>query len=262
MKIIIKTAVLACLVFASCTSEKKDATPTVETQITTEKPLLAEAITHSETFITKSLYVNAVSGLSLRESTNLKSKKILTLPYGAQVKYLSTPAHTSMTIESIPGNMVEVAYQGATGFVFNGFLSDLSPPLQDEAIEAYAKRISTDNAPVIVTKKANEKGVAFGQTTVIQLPAKGWNEAYTISKRLFDLPKSISLDLSAPSAPIVIQNANKRTKTLVDEIEVVHTTNNEIDKIIYTYTLKTYGRTITIMKGNQGFTVTEIEVSQ
>ncbi|MFT5750516.1 MAG: hypothetical protein ACI828_000141 [Flavobacteriales bacterium] len=262
MKIIIKTAMLACLIFASCTSEKKEASRTLETQTITEKPLLAQAQTLSETFITKSLYVNAPSGLSLRESTNLKSKKILTLPYGAQVKHLSAPAHTSMTIEGISGNMIEVAYQGATGFVFNGFLSDLAPPFQDEAIEAYAKRISIENAPVTVTKKTNEKGAAFGQTTVILLPAKGWNEAYAISKRLFDLPKSLSLDLSGLSGPMVIENANKRIKTLIDEIAVVHNTHNEIDKIVYTYSLKTYGRTITIMKDRQGFTVTEIEVSK
>ena len=262
MKIIIKTAALACLIFASCTSEKKEATPTSEKETITEKPLLAQMETSTENFIATSFYVNAASGLSLREGTNLKSKKILTLPYGAQVEHLSSPAHTSMTIEGISGNMVEVYYQGATGFVFNGFLSDLPPPLEDEAIEAYAKRISRDEAPVTVTKKANEKGAAYGQSTVIQLPAKGWNEAYAVSKRLFNLPKSLLLDLSKPSSPMIVQNGNKRTKTLVDEIAIVHNANNEIDKVVYTYTLKTYGRTITIIKNSQGFKVTEVETSK
>lgn len=261
MKIIIKTVALACLVFASCTSEKKENTPTAENSNITEKPLLAQVEATSKNFAPTYFYVNAASGLSLRTSTNLKSKKILTLPYGSQVKHLSDPAHTSMTIEGISGNMVEVEYQGATGFVFNGYLSDLAPPLQDEAIEAYAKRISTAKAPITVTKEANDKGAAYGQSTTILLPAKGWNEAYAITKRLFDLPKSLHLNLSKPSKTGVIQNENKRAKTLIDEIAVVHNTANEIDKIVYTYSLKSYGRTITIIKEAQGFKVTEVEIS-
>lgn len=262
MKIIIKTLALACVIFASCTQDKKETTPTVENATTNEKPLLAHVETTKEIFTPSYFYVNAASGLSLRESTNLKSKKILTLPYGAQVKHLSAPKHTSMTIDGISGDMIEVEYQGAIGFVFNGYLSDLAPPLQDEAIEAYAKRISTDSKPVIVTKKAHEKGAAYGQSTIIELPAKGWNEAYAITKRLFDLPKSLRLDLSKRSVPKVVENAKKRKKTLVDEIAVIHNTANEIDKIIYTYTLKTYARTITIAKAKQGFKVTEVEISK
>lgn len=262
MKIIIKTAALACILFTSCTSEKKETIPQAENGTTTEKPLLAHVETSTKTFTPSYFYVNAASGLSLRESTNLKSKKILTLPYGAQVKHLSAPEHTSMTIDGIRGDMIEVEYQGAVGFAFNGYLSGLAPPLQDEAIEAYAKRISTNTSPVTVIKTANEKGAAYGQSTVVQLPAKSWNEAYAITKRLFDLPRSLRLDLSKPTAPKVVENTNKRKKTLIDEIAVVHNTANEIDKIVYTYRLKTYGRTITITKAKKGFTLIEEEASK
>tara|TARA_R110001632_G_scaffold50261_4_gene125440 strand:- start:1043 stop:1831 length:789 start_codon:yes stop_codon:yes gene_type:complete len=261
MKIIIKTVALACIVFASCTSEKNEITPSTENHSISEKPLLAQVEDIEENFAPTYFYVNAASGLSLRASTNLKSKKILTLPYGSQVKHLSAPTHTSMTIEGVSGNMVEVEYQGATGFVFNGYLSDLAPPLQDESIEDYANRISTDLVPVTVTRKANDKGAAYGQSSTIQLPAKGWNEAYAITKRLFDLPKSLHLDRSTASSPRIIENTNKRTKTLVDELAVVRNTSNDIEKIVYTYALKSYGRTITIAKDTQGFTVTEVEIS-
>ena len=75
MKIIIKTVALACLVFASCTSEKKENTPTAENSNITEKPLLAQVEATSKNFAPTYFYVNAASGLSLRTSTNLKSKK-------------------------------------------------------------------------------------------------------------------------------------------------------------------------------------------
>ena len=154
MKFIIKTFGLTTLILASCTSESKKQKS--ETRFSEEQPLLA----HSEIVkepVKTTFYVNAGSGLSLREGTNLQSKKILTLPYGAQVLQVGSPEHTTMTVAGIIGDMIEVEYQGARGFAFNGYLTRLAPPMEDEAVEDYARRISNVNQKVKVTQTKHRK---------------------------------------------------------------------------------------------------------
>ncbi|MBE16908.1 MAG: hypothetical protein CL867_11725 [Cytophagaceae bacterium] len=261
MKIIITCAALLCLFFLSCTQEKSQAKTSEVTDSSETTPLLAQVEIVPETLAPQVYYVNAHSGLSLRTATNLKSKKLMTLPYGAQVTYLSTPANTAMTIEGIQGEMIEVDFQGAKGFVFNGYLSKLAPPVEDETVDAYAKRISTKAFTVAVQKTSNEKGAAFGQTTTLTIPAKDWTEAYAITQQLFELPRSIVIDGHSTANHEVFQNKNKRSKTLVDEVVVTRDQSTAITKIAYTYTLKTYGRSVSIEKTNDGFKITEIDAS-
>lgn len=269
MKIIIAAIATATILFTSC-SKKQSETTDNDTETTSEiksetsssAPLLAQLDTSPEAPTAPLFYVNATSGLSLRSGTNLRSKKILTLPYGAQVEHLSSPAHTTMTISGITGNMVEVAYQGAKGFVFDGYLTRLAPPQDGESVEGYAKRISTKEHTVNVTKTKNPKGEMYGMTTQIKLPASNWVEAYSITKELFDLPKGISLDLVSKKASEVISNSNKREKTFKDEIAVTRDGASEITAIAYTYQLRDYTRSVTIKKDTKGFIVKDVELSK
>lgn len=206
------------------------------------------------------LYITAGSGLSLREGTNLKSKKILTIPYGSKVKHLSSPNHTSMNVDGITGTMLEVDYQGAKGFVFSGYVDTLSPPLKDEKPEDYAKRISTENLAVEVVKKPHPDGSKFGQSTAIKIPAQNWMQAYSICKVLFDLPKGIHVDLNKTYVSF-IENSNKRHKTLKDEVEIVRNESSEIEKIQYNYALRSYTREVAITKDDDTFLLKEIETS-
>lgn len=206
-------------------------------------------------------YVNASSGLSLRAGTNLNSKKILTLPYGAQVAYVSAPKHTEMNVAGITGEMKEVRYQGATGFAFDGYLTTLAPPQLDETIEAYLKRISTPQKEYTLSKVAHQKGEAYGMTTSLELPAKSWNEAYKITQRLFQLPKGIQPDFTSKKSSAVIGNGNKRERTKVDELAINIATPGTIDHVLYSYALKGYTRTVTIKKSIDGFTIKEEETS-
>lgn len=269
MKIIIAAIATATILCTSCTKQQQEATEnntqtTSETkgETTSSKPLLAQLDTSLEAPVVSLFYVNATSGLSLRSGTNLRSKKILTLPYGAQVEHLSSPAHTTMTISGITGNMIEVAYQGAKGFVFDGYLTRLAPPQDGESVEGYAKRISTQEHIVNVTKTKNPKGETFGMTTQIELPASTWVEAYSISKELFDFPKGISLDLVSKKASEVITNSNKREKTFKDEVAVTRDDASEITSIEYIYQLRDYNRSVTIKKGTKGYIVKEVELSK
>ena len=269
MKIIIAAIATATILFTSCTKKQSETTDnntqtTSETtsEITSTKPLLAQLDTSIEAPVASLFYVNATSGLSLRSGTNLRSKKILTLPYGAQVEHLSSPAHTTMTISGITGNMIEVAYQGAKGFVFDGYLTRLAPPQDGESVEGYAKRISTKEHTVNVTKTKNPKGETYGMTTQIELPASSWVEAYSITKELFDLPKGISLDLVSKKSSEVIANSNKREKTFKDEVAVNKDGASEIMSIVYTYQLRDYSRSVTIERKSKGYIVKEVELSK
>ncbi|WP_299761923.1 hypothetical protein [uncultured Dokdonia sp.] len=269
MKIIITTIAAATILLTSCTNKQKEVTPkndttTLETksEVTSEKPLLAQLDVPKEAPVASVFYVNATSGLSLRSGTNLRSKKILTLPYGSQVKHMSSPEHTTMTIAGITGDMIEVEYQGARGFVFDGYLTRLAPPQDGESVEGYAKRISTKDHAVKVSKVKNPKGEAFGITTRIELPASNWTEAYRITKELFDLPKSLQPDLVSKKKSEVVANVNKREKTFKDEIAVHRGTASEITSIVYTYQLRGYNRSVTIAKDKKGFIVKEVEVSK
>jgi hypothetical protein len=265
MKIIIAAIATATILLTSCTNKQKKATPTtVETksEVTSQKPLLAQLETAVEAPLIPVFYVNATSGLSLRSGTNLRSKKILTLPYGAQVKHLSSPEHTTMTISGITGDMIEVEYQGARGFVFDGYLTQLAPPQEEESVEGYAKRISTKDHVVKVTKTKNPKGDTYGMTTLIELPTSNWTEAYRITKELFDLPKNLQLDLTSKKESVVVGNSNKREKTFKDEIAVNRGAASEITSIVYTYQLRDYNRSVTITKDKKTFVVKEVELSK
>ncbi|TVZ21687.1 hypothetical protein JM84_0565 [Dokdonia sp. Hel_I_63] len=206
-------------------------------------------------------YVNSSSGLSLRSGTNLTSKKILTLPYGAQVFLLSNPEHTEMTVDGIKGEMIEVNYQGATGFAFNGYLTSLAPPQPNEGLEAYINRISTPEHPIKVVKKANKKGEDYGMTTTLVLPAKNWNEAYRISQRLFNLPKGINPELSNRKETVTIINGEKRDRTQIDELTINVAPKGAITNITYSYALRDYKRTIIIKQSANAFVITEEEIS-
>lgn len=248
------TALIAATIL-SCDTKSENKTNTAQSD---KAELLADTnISTPKAFF----YVNALSGLSLRAGTNLKSKKILTLPYGAQIEQISTPSHTEMTIDGVTGEMVEVNYQGATGFVFNGYLTALAPPQAQESLEDYTKRISTPINKIEIVKTADSKGEASGMKTQVVLPAKNWNEMYRISKRLFHLPKSISPDFTATESTLIIVNEDKRERTLTDELIIVVNETKQIDSITYFYSLKNYKRTVIIKESEKGYEVIENEIS-
>ena len=260
MKFIIKTLAIACLVIVGC-KESNPQEAKVNKASDPDTALIANNKNAIEEPKSKVFYINAPSGLSLREGITLRSTKKLTLPYGAQVTQLSAPAHTTMTIDGITGDMVEVDYQGARGFVFNGYLTSLAPPLKNESVEAYAQRISTADFPITVKKKQDEKGAAFGMTTTVDVPAKSWTEAYTIAQQLFELPKSLKLDLSKTTTPSKLENKDKRRKTVTDEVVVNRNKKNLIESVAYTYALQDYKRSVIVKKTETGFTLEEVESS-
>lgn len=71
--------------------------------------------------------VYAFSGLKLRVSPGLDTEVLTVIPYGESVKLLEkTELHES--IEWMSGHWVKVQYGDVSGYIFDGFISDLPVP--------------------------------------------------------------------------------------------------------------------------------------
>jgi len=88
----------------------------------------------------QTLNVLATSGMNLRDAP--KGTVLQKIPYSARVKTLQAKSSANPeTVEGIQGNWVKVEYNGATGFLFDGFLSTLpAPEINGADLHAYAKK--------------------------------------------------------------------------------------------------------------------------
>lgn len=89
----------------------------------------------------KDFFVWAKNGLSLRSSASTDAKKVETIPYGERVKFLSYDKNY-YTVTEFKGfdysdGWVKVNYNNTEGYVFNGYLSPITPP-----------ELNTDKSPV------------------------------------------------------------------------------------------------------------------
>ena len=73
------------------------------------------------------LNVIAPSGLRMRVSPQV-GKTIKIIPYGASLTVLEEDKIIEDRVEWVTGNWIKVSYDGDTGYVFDGFLSDFPAP--------------------------------------------------------------------------------------------------------------------------------------
>lgn len=98
-----------------------------------------------------SLYVWAVSGLSMRATPNLKGERIMTIPYGEKIR-VDQERELGLTIKMIPsdkklnydgfdlkGNWRKVYFKDTLGYVFDGYLSRL-PTIKISFYENHLKQ--------------------------------------------------------------------------------------------------------------------------
>ena len=83
------------------------------------------------------LNVIATSGLNMRIEPNGSSLTLKTIPFGAQVKVLSSDYECLETqdIGWVTGTWIKVDFEGDQGYVFDGFLSPLSTPEKKNFVE-------------------------------------------------------------------------------------------------------------------------------
>lgn len=76
------------------------------------------------------LHVVASSGLNMRSKPNHSSLSIKTIPYASTVIVLAQNFECLLSdeIEWVSGQWIKVEHKGDQGYIFNGFLSSLTPP--------------------------------------------------------------------------------------------------------------------------------------
>lgn len=79
------------------------------------------------------LYVMANSGLTLREAPNKDAEILEVVDFGSIVHVLNQPdsVHFVEMINWVEGRWLFVEYDGVTGYMFDGYLSDLPLPIYD-----------------------------------------------------------------------------------------------------------------------------------
>ena len=79
------------------------------------------------------LYVVANSGLTIRTAPNINAESLGVVEFGSSVEVLNQP--DSMVhferLNWVEGNWIYVDYDGVTGYMFDGYLSDLPLPIYD-----------------------------------------------------------------------------------------------------------------------------------
>jgi hypothetical protein len=81
--------------------------------------------------IENALHVYAPSGLNLRAEPHAHSKIIDVVDYGEKVRLLSRTDSFPDQMGWVPGHWVKVHYEGAEGYLFDGYLSSLDYPSYD-----------------------------------------------------------------------------------------------------------------------------------
>ncbi|WP_452225516.1 hypothetical protein [Lacinutrix chionoecetis] len=137
-------------------------------------------------------YVLAPNGLSLRKSDILSSEKLLTIPFGAKLKQTAPIYTVDLAVENIEGSMMQVLYEGKTGYVFSGFLSAFPPLEKEEKNEDYITRLKAVNPNAVFESKDTPQDFHQGTVETLTLPATQWHEAFYLAKANYNIPKSFN----------------------------------------------------------------------
>ncbi|MFT5916145.1 MAG: hypothetical protein ACJAWV_003277 [Flammeovirgaceae bacterium] len=125
----------------------------------------------------KTFNVFAPSGLSMREAPNTSSEKIKSIPYGAQLTVLENDKQFGelMALEefesfTIQGYWKKVVFEQDTGFVFDGYLSDL--PVCGS--EQYSTEFFSD----ILTPISEKYNLKYYQSEIPNQPVCGYEQKF------------------------------------------------------------------------------------
>ncbi len=193
-------------------------------------------------------YVMVPNGLSLRKLDQLDSEKITTMPYGSKVKQTSAIYTVDMTVENIPGSMMEINYNGDVGYAFNGYLSAFPMPKKDEQPEDYIKSIKEQFPNASFSQKDTPEDFHDGYINEITLPTSSWHEAFYTTMALCHIPKSFGFPGLEGDDKEIISEKNPEEGTWTSDL-TINRTNNSLEQISYSYRTEGYGVNVAITEG-------------
>ncbi|RLD28586.1 MAG: hypothetical protein DRI70_03330 [Bacteroidetes bacterium] len=260
--LILSVAVLTT-VFYSCKNEKTteivNDTPETEVIGTSEDLALVNSEEIDAEAKAEYLFVTAISGLSLREYSNLQSQKLARMPYGTKVKVISTEKNATMNISGIKGGMNEVEFNHKKGYAFNGYLSKYFPPEHDISVKGYAIELNRIFPEVVFTESSGGTASNPSNTETIVLPEARWNEAFFMAQRLFDFPKEFDFPNPKGKNIQTITDGKPKRGVWVSQLEITRK-NNELEKIEYVYKSKKFDSKVTIVKQSGAMKISKTEV--
>ncbi len=243
-------AITGFILLFSCKNEVKD-TEDNQTVVTDTIPKVEAP---------ESLYVTAVSGLTLREHPNLQSKKLVVMPLGTKVKIVKAEGQTTMNVGGIDGAMDEIEYNNQTGYAFNGFMSKFPPPGANASAKNYAETLKNEFPAVEYAESTGGTVSKPTKTETLILPTDKWHEAFFTAQQLFEIPKEFAFPNPKGSNNETQHNSNKKKRDFLSELQISRN-SNQLQKIVYNYKTTGFGYTVTISPDAKGMKIEKTEVA-
>lgn len=218
------------------------------------------ADTISQERVPESMYVTAVSGLTLREHPNLQSAKLAVMPLGTKVKMINAEGNTTMNVGGIDGAMDEIEYNNKKGFAFNGFMAKFFPPGETAVAKNYAEELKKDFPNVQYSEATGGTASKPTKTETLILPTDKWHEAFFMAQQLFNIPKEFAFPNPKGSNNETQQNGNKKKYDFISELQISRNAN-QLQKITYNYKTDGFGYVVNILKDASGMKLEKTEVS-
>lgn len=244
---------LALLGFTFLFSCKNDVKNTEETPSVVTDSIPAETAPAS-------MYVTAVSGLTLREHPNLQSAKLAVMPLGTKVLIVNAEGKTTMNVGGIDGAMDEVEYNNKKGFVFNGFLSKFYPPGETAVAKNYSEELKKDFPSVEYSEADGGTASKPTKTETLILPTDKWHEAFFMAQQLFNIPREFAFPNPKGSNNETQQNGSKKKNDFISELQIFRNAN-QLQKVVYNYKTTGFGYTVTIVEDSKGMKIEKTEVA-
>ena len=208
----------------------------------------------------ESLYVTAVSGLTLREHPNLQSAKLAVMPLGTKVKIINAEEKTTMNVGGIDGAMDEIEFNNKKGFGFSGFMSKFFPPGENAVAKSYAEELKKDFPNVEYSEATGGTASKPTKTETLILPTDKWHEAFFMAQQLFSIPKEFAFPNPKGSNNETQQNGNKKKNDFISELQISRN-DNQLQKITYNYKTDGFGYVVSISKDANGMKIEKTEIS-
>jgi hypothetical protein len=191
-------------------------------------------------------YVLATTGLNLRQDASAGSPVLARMPFGAEVRLLKPTVVDDLTVDNIPGGMAQVAYDGETGYAFDGYLSQFPPPdLEGMETGDYVQRLRSVRHDVLLEEIRRDYGGGYQQQEkALVLPTTELAEAFLITKLLHRMPRGIHFPPASDELESTYPNPAKHSATWNDELQVERNERGEV--IVMRYYLRGEGGGITV----------------
>ncbi len=178
--------------------------------------------------ILQTVYASYKTGLSIRETPNIKAKVLGKIPYGTKIVYNSRETVDSViATDGMQGYYIKITYNNIKGYILNSYVLPVQPPKASVKImEDYLKQITDPFGNKLIVKKGKIGFYDSGYELERQLYKNGavhsTYTAYESSSDEFVLP-----DLSLQQAYLLLN--------LIPEFAKILPTDGVMPNASYTY---------------------------